>query len=928
MNRKISWLFVAFSVLVSAAALGSNVYASAPAAPTNITSAGTSTANKIDGHGAMNTTEVQNSGTGAFTWAHGTLQIGDKFYIGTRNTPGTIAVFTDPNNIQSYTSTTLTGHGGVETMAYDDVHNLIYAASTKTDGLEIISINPDNITDWHVVYSSTTILGGGAPAIVTDGAYVYGVTNAEQAQFFKIRISDWSLVAVNDWVGADAGHGGQLIKYADHTELYFSYVLHQLGTSDLDGGFAKVDPTDLSYTDIRQLGGQITDDMYCQKTSESGSYCYLQAEDSDVGFRINTASMSKTNFWTPKGYGVFSDGSTLYTLGLSGYIAEYPQFDITSPKVYALPGEVPNEFFHTSGGRKFFTNWANNGYLKEYTTGNTINALSTLSLSWQESTPDVFFKIQQSSDGIHYFSPVDYMRTNNYSATNLLPSTTYWFKILASSTDGISSSTSYSVQTPGFQAAPTAQISNLSASPVSDSQINLSWTGTGGEYQVAYRNVVSGWVTDTSYSAEGLGYAENYSFAVKARNADGLESSYATTSTSTISYPDIPTDVSVVAGDSQATIYFSSAHDGGSPITNYWIMSPDDENVWVDTTSSPAIIPNLINGQSYTFTVQAFNAFGSFGLSSPSAPIIPNPPVVSSGGGGGGGGSVITIAPITLLADKSADAPLFSILGGQNVSSPNLQIVFNANPDTVSGYAISLDPNFNNTSIIKYSSSTNFTIPDKPGKYQMYARLYSKSGSYLQGQAEVNYQARPSKDEPPANISAPSTKPLPVAKIDQKLTNKLKGKLLIQVENGGYVWYVSPKDGTRQPIEQSTDVLNTLKTQALGISNANLNKIPVAAASLTSLTQDSDHDGYPDNVELTNGYNPNGPGKLVINKNFAGQQKGKFFLQVQNRGELWYVNPADGKRYFLNSSADALSLIKKLGLGISNQNLAKIAIKK
>ena len=107
-----------------------------------------------------------------------------------------------------------------------------------------------------------------------------------------------------------------------------------------------------------------------------------------------------------------------------------------------------------------------------------------------------------------------------------------------------------------------------------------------------------------------------------------------------------------------------------------------------------------------------------------------------------------------------------------------------------------------------------------------------------------------------------------------------------------------------------------------------LNKIPVAAASLTSLTQDSDHDGYPDNVELTNGYNPNGPGKLVINKNFAGQQKGKFFLQVQNRGELWYVNPADGKRYFLNSSADALSLIKKLGLGISNQNLAKIAIKK
>ena len=43
---------------------------------------------------------------------------------------------------------------------------------------------------------------------------------------------------------------------------------------------------------------------------------------------------------------------------------------------------------------------------------------------------------------------------------------------------------------------------------------------------------------------------------------------------------------------------------------------------------------------------------------------------------------------------------------------------------------------------------------------------------------------------------------------------------------------------------------------------------------------------------------------------------GRILLQVQSKGEAWYVNPLDGNRYFLGRPADALNLMKVFGLGV------------
>lgn len=56
----------------------------------------------------------------------------------------------------------------------------------------------------------------------------------------------------------------------------------------------------------------------------------------------------------------------------------------------------------------------------------------------------------------------------------------------------------------------------------------------------------------------------------------------------------------------------------------------------------------------------------------------------------------------------------------------------------------------------------------------------------------------------------------------------------------------------------------------------------------------------------------------------AQKLKGFILLQVESHGEAWYVNPADEKRYYLGRPTDAFNLMRALGIGITNNDLAKI----
>lgn len=53
----------------------------------------------------------------------------------------------------------------------------------------------------------------------------------------------------------------------------------------------------------------------------------------------------------------------------------------------------------------------------------------------------------------------------------------------------------------------------------------------------------------------------------------------------------------------------------------------------------------------------------------------------------------------------------------------------------------------------------------------------------------------------------------------------------------------------------------------------------------------------------------------------ATSLNGRILLQVEDKGQAWYVNPLDSKRYYLGRPDDAFSLMRSLGLGVSNLNL-------
>lgn len=55
---------------------------------------------------------------------------------------------------------------------------------------------------------------------------------------------------------------------------------------------------------------------------------------------------------------------------------------------------------------------------------------------------------------------------------------------------------------------------------------------------------------------------------------------------------------------------------------------------------------------------------------------------------------------------------------------------------------------------------------------------------------------------------------------------------------------------------------------------------------------------------------------IPINKRLTG----KILLQVESKGEAWYVSPFNLKRYYLGKPRDALNMMRDLGLGISEND--------
>lgn len=126
---------------------------------------------------------------------------------------------------------------------------------------------------------------------------------------------------------------------------------------------------------------------------------------------------------------------------------------------------------------------------------------------------------------------------------------------------------------------------------------------------------------------------------------------------------------------------------------------------------------------------------------------------------------------------------------------------------------------------------------------------------------------------------------------------RLSGRILLQVEEEGEAWYVNPTDHKRYYLGRPRDAWNIMRALGLGVTDANLARIAT----------------YNNNIWTTD-------------RDILKYVEGRILIQVELNGEAWYVSPVNDKRYYMGRPADAFQLMRNLGLGVSNQDLAQIAV--
>lgn len=191
--------------------------------------------------------------------------------------------------------------------------------------------------------------------------------------------------------------------------------------------------------------------------------------------------------------------------------------------------------------------------------GLTATAVSSteINLAWTDnSTNEEGFKIQRSQKAD--FSSIETTvtvpaDTETYSDKNLTPSTTYYYRVWAFNSAGDSGYSTASATTPAAAPPPPSAPSNLTATAVSNSQINLAWTDTSSNEDgfkierstngTTFTEIAQVAANATTYSNTGLTASTTYWYQVRAFNSGG-NSAYSNIATAP---PSSPTNLKAVA---------------------------------------------------------------------------------------------------------------------------------------------------------------------------------------------------------------------------------------------------------------------------------------------------------------------------------------------------------------------------------------------
>jgi fibronectin type 3 domain-containing protein len=247
-----------------------------------------------------------------------------------------------------------------------------------------------------------------------------------------------------------------------------------------------------------------------------------------------------------------------------------------------------------------------------------------VSLSWNASSGATSYNVKRSTtNGGPYTTIATGVTATNFTNTQLVNGTTYFFVVSAVNSAGESGNSNQASATP--LGTPPAAPTGLTASP-GNGQVTLNWNASSGasSYNVKrsttsggpYTTIATG-VTSTSFTNTGLTNGTTFFFVVSAVNSAGESgNSNQASATPQLSLPPAPTGLTAIPGNAQVSLSWNAS----SGATSYNVKRSTTSGgpyttIATGVTSTSFTNTGLTNGTTFFFVVSAVNSAGESGNS-------------------------------------------------------------------------------------------------------------------------------------------------------------------------------------------------------------------------------------------------------------------------------------------------------------------------
>ena len=252
------------------------------------------------------------------------------------------------------------------------------------------------------------------------------------------------------------------------------------------------------------------------------------------------------------------------------------------------------------------------------------NAQATL--NWNASTGATSYNVKRSTtNGGPYTTIATGVTSTNFTNTQLVNGTTYFFVVSAVNSAGESGNSNQASVTPQNPQTPPPAPTGLTAQP-GNAQAALSWNASSGasSYNVKrsttnggpYTTIATG-VTSTSFTNTGLTNGTTYFFVVSAVNSAGESgNSNQASVTPQPSPPPAPTNLAATPGNALVSLSWNASTGASSyNVKRSTTSGGPYTTIATGVTSTSFTNTGLTNGTTYFFVVSAVNASGESGNS-------------------------------------------------------------------------------------------------------------------------------------------------------------------------------------------------------------------------------------------------------------------------------------------------------------------------